>query len=263
MFLLAEEIPSDNEGYVYLKPEDVADAAASQKEYTHKKPLISVKEEYEDVKFVPHLPIDLNLLQKESSLEKIIPLDIQTVKPIEIQLKEENEEAQYETKTTTGLVPQQYQKKNSPKDTGMEPSHELSQEELNRYLAEYYASNENDISQQPTIETGFKPIKAQTRNPITQPMIPNTFKSNKKTQTTPGLRHFTSKNNHNNNSNNYGKQFNARIPKTHYSYPHYYWPRQNNGYAADRQKAELTRLYRSASNSGYTRYAKRVSYEEV
>ncbi|XP_066156444.1 uncharacterized protein [Euwallacea fornicatus] len=253
--------------YAYVKSEDAAAAEESQRvtlksEYRPKKPLFRVKEEFENVKYLPHLPVDLSLLQK-ASMEKIIPLDIQEINPVEIQLHHEDS-----TKKTISTKPS-----------------ELTQEELDKFLAEYYATN-NKRTSQPVIETGFKPIQPATK-PMTSTFqqIPNTFKSGKKPQTTPGLKHYSTK------TYNYGIKFNTRLPKNNQGQGHAYSPKvkqtltadrhktgpaqhlqdQGQGYAyqpklkqtltADRHKAELTRLYRSTSNNGYTRYAKRVSYE--
>ncbi|XP_019773439.1 uncharacterized protein LOC109546771 isoform X1 [Dendroctonus ponderosae] len=258
-----QEDEDQNQEYIYLKPEEAASAQESQRvisktQYIPRKPVISVKEEYEDVKFLPHLPIDLNLLQKDT-LEKIIPLDIQPIKPIEIKFQEEraHEKPTIQSHPThnTPIVP----KKTSQKDNAMKPSHELSQEELNKYLQEYYSKDISmSNSHQPVIETGFKPIRPKTKNPITQPVAPNTYKSGKKPQSTPGLKHFSTKPNAN---SNYASKFNSRLPQTSYGYP--YMPLVKQTLTGNRQKAELTRLYRSASNNGYTRYAKRVSYQDV
>lgn len=201
---------------------------------------------------MPHLPINLDLLQKDT-LEKIIPLDIQHIKPIEIKFQGDRAHEKPQPTHKTPSVPQ----KTSQKDTGLKPSHELSQEELDKYLQEYYSKDMSN-AYQPVIETGFKPIRPKTKNPITQPVPPNTYKSGKKPQSTPGLKHFSTKQNPN---SNYGSKFNSRLLKTNYGYP--YVPLVQQTLNGNRQKAELTRLYRSASNNGYTRYAKRVSYQEV
>jgi hypothetical protein len=104
------------------------------------------------LKATSKLPIDLNLIKQTT--EKIIPIDISQLHPVEIDLSQHS-------------------------------THELSTEELRKFLREYYQSGLESLNQ-PQLETGFKPIKPQVT-------IPQTYKSNKKPVTTPGLRNFASK----------------------------------------------------------------------
>ncbi|XP_050307179.1 uncharacterized protein LOC126743938 [Anthonomus grandis grandis] len=234
-----EDTDKENSGYIYQKPNEAEEPQTHT--YKQRRPTVSINEEYEELKYEP--PVELNLVHHRDAVEKVVPLVVEPVNPIEVTLKEGEV---YEED------PEPVQKTSS-QDQGVEPSHELSQEELNKYLAEYYAKNE--IASQPNLETGFKPIRPKTKNPITQPVIPNTFKSNKMPQTTPGLRHYASKNN-----NNYGHRYtSARMPKTGYSFYPYpsYGVRMLNNHV---QNAELNRLYRKTSNDGFTRYARRVRY---
>ncbi|CAH1117868.1 unnamed protein product [Phaedon cochleariae] len=105
----------------------------------------------------PQLPVDLNLIKTE----QVVPVDVSLVNPVEIDVTD--------------------QKKYSA-----QPSHELSQEELSRFLQEYYKSSK--VTNEPLLEHGFKPI----RSGVTQP-IPGTFDSKKKPASTPGLSTFSSK----------------------------------------------------------------------
>lgn len=59
-----------------------------------------------------------------------------------------------------------------------------SQEDIDHYLLDYYQSHRFENVHNPQLESGFKPIK---------PTNPQTFRSNKKPASTPGLRNFASK----------------------------------------------------------------------
>ncbi|CAG9771544.1 unnamed protein product [Ceutorhynchus assimilis] len=245
----------DTDGHqssINTKSAEIPDRKSPQKapEYKSRSPLVSIKEEYEDVKIVPQSPGQISISKYRKSSEKDLPnIDIEQINPDEIEIKEgevygEDSRDFQTTTTSTASKP-----KNSQKDEGINPSHQFSREEIDKYLATYYTSSKaNDITQ-PVVESGFKPIRPKNKNIITQPMIPNTFESNKRPHTTPGLGQFSSK-------SNYGAKFSSRIPKTNYR--HSFWPIPSHPYAKDMQKTELTRLYRRSSNNGYTRYAKQL-----
>ena len=192
--------------------------------------------------------MDINLFKKDA-LEQLIPLDVNVVKPKEVTISDKDSyklinHVQYEIKPTT-VSP----KTVSQKDTSLEPSHELSQDEIQKYLSDFYATDD-DGYKPVVIESGFKPIKPQIKIPKTQP---NTFRSNKQPQTTPGLRHYSTKSNI-----NYGGKFTSRIPKINYG--HSYWPSSQQYNNSDRKRAELTRMYRRVSNNGYTRYDRHIRF---
>lgn len=190
------------------------------------KPHLSIKEEYEKVKIVPQLPIDLSLLKTDTT-EQVVPLDVSLIKPVEIDLSKSY---------ASSKTPFKY----SEKDTTIQPSHELSKEELQKFLENYYQ-----------VENGFKPIRSKPENIITQPNIPQTYKSNKKPMQTPGLRNYSSK---------VGKlkQQSRHVVPMDVEYP----ATNNEDSREDKHRAEFAKLYRTASNNGYIRYAKRVTYEE-
>lgn len=121
--------------------------ATNHLQYYHK-PIYYQQEEIKTTR----LPIDLNFVKQTT--EKIIPIDISQLHPVEIDLSQHT----------------------SP--------HELSREELRKFLQEYYQSGFETLNK-PQLEGGFKPLK---------PTPPRqTYKSNKKPITTPGLRNFASK----------------------------------------------------------------------
>ncbi|KAL1497021.1 hypothetical protein ABEB36_008052 [Hypothenemus hampei] len=174
--LAGEDDYEEQGGYVYLSPEEISNGALGQasQRVVQKQRVDPVQEEYETLQYMSSkIPVDLNILQQDNS-EMIVPLEIESIKPIEIQVKKQKPVAS---------------QKSSIKNTPIKPNQELSQEDLNKFLAEYYAMND-----QPKVvmETGFKPITAPT---VSQPIIPNTFKSNKKPQTTPGLKTYSSNSN--------------------------------------------------------------------
>ncbi|XP_008192993.2 uncharacterized protein LOC656428 [Tribolium castaneum] len=111
------------------------------------------KPTYDDFK-TTRLPVDLNFVKQTT--EKIVPIDVSQLYPIEIDLSQQAN------------------------------PHELTQEELRKFLREYYNSGLETLNQ-PQLEHGFKPIK---------PIKParQTYKSNKKPVTTPGLRNYASRN---------------------------------------------------------------------
>ncbi|CAG9838988.1 unnamed protein product [Diabrotica balteata] len=205
---------------------------------------LSIKEEYENL--VPELPIDLSVI-KGSHVE---PVDISVLNPVEINLKNPEESKHF----------QSY--KYSSKDVSVQPSHELTEAEIRKYLQDYYQQN-NDVPSDPHVETGFKPIKSKSKDSITQPNIPGTFTSNKKPKTTPGLSTYNTK----------GVQrtkHTRRKPKVTPNYfqttavqaPsfHYYFPPEEA--APGKDSIDVTRLYRSLPNRGYVRYAKNVQYQQ-
>ncbi|RZC38307.1 Chitin bind 4 domain containing protein, partial [Asbolus verrucosus] len=124
---------------------------------TFQKPLYYIPrqpQQKEELTASSKLPIDLSLIKQTT--EKLIPIDVSQLNPVEIDLSQQT----------------------------LQPARELSHEELNKFLQEYYSSGLESLNQ-PQLETGFKPIiKSQSQ----------TYKSNKKPPSTPGLRNFSSKN---------------------------------------------------------------------
>ncbi|KAJ8955649.1 hypothetical protein NQ314_006867 [Rhamnusium bicolor] len=121
-------------------------------------------------------------------------------------------------------------------------------------MANYYKANKGS---EPHLENGFKPIKSSSEGVITQPNIPQTYKSNKKPATTLGLRHFFSNN-----------RFNLRTPMFHpynlqrapLKVPYKYGNPLNQELKQEKHKAAVTRLYRSIPiNNRYVRYAKHIN----
>lgn len=184
------------------------------------------KEEYENV-HPQQLPIDLSVLKglKGDTVEQVVPIDVSLIKPVEIDL------SKYAASNT--------EHKYSDKDTAIQPSHELSKEELQKYLNNYLQ-----------VEHGFNPIKSKPHNIITQPNVPQTYKTNKKPVTTPGLKNYSSKTGR-------IKAHSRHMVPVDFGYP----ASNDDDSREDQHRAEFTNLYRTASNNGYYRYAKRVTYE--
>lgn len=185
------------------------------------------------------LPVDLSLLKGVSS-EKMIPIDVSLIKPIEVDLSQDD----YKIVDTT-----QHKVNYSIKDTTVVPSHELSQDELKKYLSEYYNAGLNTRNE-PYLEGGFKPIKSRPGNQITQPNVPQTYK---KPMSTPGLRNYSSKKNVNPRY-----KYSSRSPK-------YDLLPQRSAVAPlqvlreESHKSQFTRLYRTPINP-HMRYGRRFRY---
>ncbi|XP_044268176.1 uncharacterized protein LOC123013607 [Tribolium madens] len=139
--------------YVFV-PQEEAETEESIKvnqvqipaKYYHKPAYYHQEEEIKTTR----LPVDLNFVKQTT--ENIVPIDVSQLYPIEIDLSQHS-------------MPR-----------------ELTQEELRKFLKEYYQSGLETFNE-PQLEHGFRPIK-----PIRQ-----TYKSNKKPVTTPGLRNYASK----------------------------------------------------------------------
>lgn len=248
--LAYEYIPQEelNHSYPYNtgQEEDGEESqhSAVKSKYNFKRPNairhhVAIKEEYE--KILPELPIDLSLI-KNSPIE---PVDVSLINPVEVNIN---------TKTS-------YKNKYSEKDTSLQPSHELTEEEIGNFLKEYYKNNHSVA--EPEIEGGFKPIKTKAKNTFTQP-IPNTFKSNKKPASTPGLSSYSS-GNHNKNHGHHirrnPKLSQTDVQKAFVQMPHFHYYVPKEDLLEEQKKANIAKLYRSLS-SGYYRYAKHVNYEE-
>ncbi|XP_023313020.1 uncharacterized protein LOC111693111 [Anoplophora glabripennis] len=234
---------SGKPNYVYVPQEELAEESQRstvRSTFKHQhvygseqdvmRPQVNVKGEYENAKSVPQLPVDINFIKK-NPLEQVIPVDVSVVNPIEVDLSE------------------------------TQPSYELTQQELNKYLENYYKSNKEN---EPVMESGFHPLRSTTKTTVNQSATPQTYKSNKKPATTPGLKHYST-NKFAQNINSYSlrgskfHQFNTQKapprPPYQYVYPLYQDSR------GERHKPEVSRLYRSAPiNNGYVRYAKHINF---
>lgn len=231
------------------KSEDIAAAEESQKvslttNYKISKPVLNIKEEYERVKYLENLPVDLDFLQK-NPLEKIVPEEIQVIKPVEISLIDNrNTKAKVDNtvhnrpakrQPVVPYTPQKVLPNNRPKPT--EPTIKT-------------------VPKNVVVESGFKPMRTNN-NLNSHSVVRNSYQPEKKPQNTPGLKHFstTLDNNKRYNNNNNQKKVN---------YEYNYLPIGRKGFGGrDRPRTELTRLYRSANKDGYTRYAKRILLEGV
>ncbi|XP_063922675.1 pupal cuticle protein Edg-84A-like [Zophobas morio] len=141
--------------HYYFVPEDEDSKETVKTKIQIPPPQYYKKYHHQPVKSTAKLPVDLHLVKQTT--EKIIPLDISQLHPVEIDLSQHT-------------------------------THELSTDELRKFLSEYYRVGFDGLNQ-PQLETGFKPIK----NGVT---VAQTFKSAKKPATTPGLRNYSSKGKH-------------------------------------------------------------------
>lgn len=252
----------EKEQYVYVPQEETAEESQRSTVHTRvqhlnhgkKRNKPNVNEDYKQIEIMPQLPVDLSLLKP--NLEQVV--DISVIKPIEVNVNQDD----YKSKEQ---IYQQQQKFSNP-DTEIQSSHELTEEELKKYIEEYYSASNKPIVE-PQTESGFKPIRNKQKGTISQPNVPSvsqTFRSNKKPTTTPGLGNYSSQY----KSPAYTK-YNSRYPKVHYrgqnvpqTSPYDYGVVNHGELKNDRKRNERARLYRSVPNKGYVRYAKHISYEE-
>lgn len=95
------------------------------------------------------------------------------------------------------------------KDAKINASLQVSDEEYQKFLSDYYKDDKTNVGSQldvqnslkniknnPQVEyqTGFKPVLNSNRNVVSKGTIPNTFRTNVKPVTTPGLRNYSSGN---------------------------------------------------------------------
>lgn len=245
--------------YIYVPQEEAAEesqqssvtakAQESKHESVTSKPKLTIKEEYEKLKIVPQLPVDLSVLKPH-----LEPVDVSVIKPVELNVHQNQyEQAKQNYK--------EYQEKNKFSIPDIQPSYELSQAELDKFLKEYYAASTKPVVY-PQAETGFKPIRNKA-NFISQPTVPQTYKSNKKPPTTPGLGKYSSQNiptayTVQNNYKYYVPNYKAqRFPTV--SQPQYEYGGVKYGIL---KRSDIARLYQSLPSNGYVRYAKHISYED-
>ncbi|KAJ8935134.1 hypothetical protein NQ318_021919 [Aromia moschata] len=201
-----------------------------------RKPYINSKE-------TPRLPVDINLL-KTDGLHQMVPVDVSLINPVEIDLNQKEVENKY-VPLKYETIDQEQLEKNKSDQNRVQASHELTQEELNRYLALYY---KNQGTSEPVLQGGFKPYKTEEATM----RIPQTFRTNKKPMTTPGLSNYSS----DKHMGNIGLR-NSFRPRRH-----------------EPGRSTLKRLYQTVSpanhdssslykgvmNNGYVRYARRIIY---
>ncbi|KAG5870473.1 hypothetical protein JTB14_030327 [Gonioctena quinquepunctata] len=206
-----------------------------------------------NAEYIPSLPIDLSLLKSDSA-EKVVPVDVRVIKPIEVDVNE----SKYEP--VDYKAGHQKQQQYSYRDKAIQPSHELSQEELTKYLREYYKNK--STTSKPLLETGFKPIKSNPGVVFNQSSIPGTFDSNKKPVTTPGLSTYSSKQNFRRPSYRYNQRLHqSKGRKTPPRVPYHYYANVDRGSTEEGSIPGISRLYRTLPNSGYITYAKHIHYD--
>nr|CAI5833970.1 unnamed protein product [Callosobruchus analis] len=250
-YVKEEEEETEKQNYYYAPQEESVEE--SQRSSIKSKYTNYVKNQEADNNKKPiHLPVDLNLI-KQNPLEKIVPLDVSVVKPDDVLVQHKVVPQQSASATKEEQTPEY-----SPQiDVSIQPSRELSQEEVNKFLATYY-NKQHKLTNEPQIEHGFKPIIRRPSEPISQPSNPQTYRSHKQPNSTPGLSSYTSKyykirNKHKTR----GPRSNLARRQFMYQYP------INEEIREERHKAEITRLYRSLPADGYVRYAKHVSIEHI
>lgn len=169
----SNQLPPIKTTYVYVPKEEIA-PSKSPKETVKYRTHSYIPQYSSDIKQTEDfhsLPVDLSLLKQDSS-EELFPLDVSLIKPIEIDLSKSanyNAISQKIVQSGGSFISQGIPKNHAP-----EPIKELSQEQLAKYLTEYYKTAGEDE---------FRPITQKT---------PQTYRSGKKPVTTPGLKNYSS-----------------------------------------------------------------------
>lgn len=148
------------------------------------------------------LPIDLSLLKQD---QKILPVDVSLIKPIEIDLS------------------QNYH--------GEDTQKELSQEELKKFLDDYYKGEYNMAGG----EDFHPPAGANSKRPVT----------------TPGLGSYSTQSGYDYPKPTRQPSFDRRGSLRPVQFP-----------PIDAQNNQLKRMLRRIANNGYVRYARTVTYGE-
>lgn len=197
-----------------------------------------------------HLPVDLSLLKPDPT-EQILPIDVSLISPIEIDFSTSKEYAAINQKIAESgfgggsggeQSPPKQAEEGAEKPTAAgEKEQELTQEELSKFLMDYY-SNE------------YKKAEEEQRRPAAKNRIPQTYKSNKRPVTTPGLI-------------NYSTQAGYSYPTPQTKFPKQTYDRRNSGGPITfpptvEGNNDLKRTYRRLARNGYVRYAKTVSFED-
>ncbi|XP_045471661.1 uncharacterized protein LOC123678583 [Harmonia axyridis] len=183
------------------------------------------------------LPLDLNVLPDAANK---VPVDIKLLNPVNIDLTQLLKGNDGNQESTTGEAV-----KYSTKDNSVQPSYQLTPEEVQKFIEDY-----NNKLNQPVYETGFVPITTKPNHQITQPMVPNTYRSNLKVNMTPGLKHYSSRG----NSKFKKSKYEGFVLGQQQLLPLFYTAgdlRKNN------HRSEYSRLHRSVPNRNqFVRYAK-------
>ncbi|XP_044752861.1 uncharacterized protein LOC123312478 [Coccinella septempunctata] len=185
------------------------------------------------------LPLTLNVLPDSANK---VPVDINVLNPINIDLTHllKNSDGNQESGETI---------KYSTKDNSVQPSHQFTPEEVQKFIDDY-----NKKLGEPVYETGFVPITTKPSHLITQPMVPNTYKSNLKVNMTPGLKHYSSRGNSKFRRNKYETLLLSQQQLLPLLY-------KTGELRKDGRRTEYNRLHRSVPNRNQlVRYAKHIRF---
>ncbi|CAH1982742.1 unnamed protein product [Acanthoscelides obtectus] len=235
----------------YLQEESAEESQRSS--MNSKYPNYIKNQETKVVKKPVRLPVDLNLIEQNSQ-ETLVPLDVSAVEPENIVVHQKVVPQYHATPAPKEGTSPQY----SPHvDVSIQPSRELSQEEINRFLESYYKNNKKPLSE-PQIEHGFKPIRRRPSEPVPQASIAHTYSEPHKPVSTPGLSSYSSKYYKVRNKHRIrGPRINPQRRHFMYQYP------ITEKISEERHSVEIPQLYRSLPADGYVRYAKHVSIETI
>lgn len=171
----SNQLPPIKTTYVYVPKEEVAPSKSPKETVKYRTPTYvpqySSDTDIKQTEEFQSLPVDLSLLKQDPSQE-LFPLDVSLIKPIEIDL---SQSANYNTINQKIVESGGSLTSHSiPKNHAPEPVKELSQEQLAKYLTEYYKTAGDDE---------FRPVTQKT---------PQTYRSGKRPVTTPGLKNYSS-----------------------------------------------------------------------
>nr|XP_022903305.1 uncharacterized protein LOC111415719 [Onthophagus taurus] len=152
-----------------------------------------IKEEKSQVK----LPVDISIVKPTENIEMV---DVAVVKPVEIDVSDaynqENHQNNNKQVKDEDLTEEDYQKflKEYYQSENVNESQQFNEDEYQKFLTDYYKNPPQEQNQQKPVQnnqnqhnlvTGFQPMP-------TKGSIPNTFRTNKRPVSTPGLRNYSS-----------------------------------------------------------------------
>lgn len=238
-FIGDDDVKSHKETYVFVPQEEVHnyepnDASGYE---THNKESYSrhALQQAEEASQKNHqstvLPVDIDYIKPK---HKLTHLDVSLIKPVEVDL---SNLPNYQQEIETPKEPAQ-----KPADADWKPSHELTDEEIAKFVKEYY---KNEGSKETYTDNGFRPL-APTY------LTSQTYKSGKKPITTPGLKNYSSQ-----------KGYGYTPPKTNRL--EYHRPAQKPSgpilFPPNYDSRIKNRLYRNVPVYGRVRIARRFSID--
>lgn len=168
-FIGDEDVKSHKETYLFVPQEEAHNYELKEASETH------TYQQSEEASQQNHqtteLPVNIDYIKPN---HKLTHLDVSLLKPVEVDLtKLPNYQQEIETPKELPKI---------PSETDWKPSHELTDEEIAKFVKEYY---KNEEIKESYADNGFRPLSPTY-------LTTQTYKSGKKPATTPGLKNFSS-----------------------------------------------------------------------